>query len=297
MGGDGPRATPVYDGGRVYALGANGEFRALEAATGRTLWAKNILAENGAPNIQWGMAASPLVVDGKVIVLPGGPGNSVVAYDKLSGKKLWGALDDRAAYTAPVTAVFFGFRQLLVVTASRAVGLHVQTGELLWEFPWQTQYDVNATLPIISGHNSFILSAGYDHGSVRVGLRRSAQRLRPYLEWESKALKARFNNAVLFEDTVYGLDEGILVAMDAATGQRRWKAGRYGYGQLLLAEGHLIILTEHGELVLVRATPARHTELARFEAIDGKTWNVPAMADGHLIVRNTNEMASFKIAP
>lgn len=110
-------------------------------------------------------------------------------------------------------------------------------------------------------------------------------------------MKAKFNNVVLHEGVIYGLDEGILAAMDAATGKRLWKGGRYGYGQLLLAQGHLVVTTEQGEVVLVKANPARHEELARFSALDGKTWNVPALAEGRLLVRNTTEMACYRIAP
>ena len=137
LGGNGPRATPVWDDGRVYALGAQGELRCLESATGKLIWNKNILTENGASNLQWGMSASPLVVDGKVIVTPGGAhGNSVVAYDKLSGQRVWGSLDDQAAYDSPTLATVGGRRQLLVISARRVVGLTVEDGKLLWEYPW-----------------------------------------------------------------------------------------------------------------------------------------------------------------
>jgi outer membrane protein assembly factor BamB len=110
-------------------------------------------------------------------------------------------------------------------------------------------------------------------------------------------MKCKFNNAVLHGGVVYGLDEGILAAMDAETGQRKWKGGRYGYGQLLLAGGHLVVLTETGDVVLVRAAPERHEELAKFSALEGKTWNVPALANGLLLVRNTTDMACYRIAP
>jgi outer membrane protein assembly factor BamB len=83
--------------------------------------------------------------------------------------------------------------------------------------------------------------------------------------------------------------------VDARTGERRWKGGRYGFGQVLLADGHLIVLTERGDLVLVKATPEAHQEVASFSALSGKTWNNPAIADGRLIVRNQTEMASYDI--
>jgi outer membrane protein assembly factor BamB len=100
---------------------------------------------------------------------------------------------------------------------------------------------------------------------------------------------------VLHEGYVYGLDEGILSCVEVATGERKWKGGRYGYGQVLLASGHLLVTTDEGDIVLVKATPTAHTEVGRFTAVTGKTWNVPAMADGRLLVRNQTEMACYKL--
>jgi outer membrane protein assembly factor BamB len=113
--------------------------------------------------------------------------------------------------------------------------------------------------------------------------------------WRNIRMKNQFTSSVLHEGFIYGLDESILACLDAATGDVKWKGGRYGYGQVLLAGGHLVVLTEDGELVLVRAAPDRHQELARFPALEGKTWNHPAMSGGVLLVRNGSEMAAFDL--
>ena len=298
MGGPGPRTTPTWHEGELYALGAEGELRCLDANTGKVLWRKNILEDNGAGNLNWAMAASPLIVDDKVIVLPGGrPGRSVVAYHKLSGEPVWKALDDKQAYTAPMLVTLAGRRQVLVVSAERVMGLTVENGALLWDYPWRTSYDVNAAQPLIVGDNRFFISAGYGHGAAVAEVGRSGDRFTARTVWESNRMKNKFNSSVLHEGHVYGLDEAILACIDAETGEQKWKGGRYGYGQLLLADGHLVVITEQGDLVLVKATPDSHEELVRFSAIRGKTWNVPAMASGRLIVRNTREMACYRITP
>lgn len=297
MGGDGPRATPTWDEGRVYALGATGEFWCLDADTGKVLWGKNILTDNGAENLHWGMAASPLIVEEKVIVLPGGrSGQSVVAYDKRTGEPIWKALDDQQAYTSPMLVTLAGKRQLLVVSARRAMGLTVEDGTLLWDYPWSTDFDINVAQPILLGENRFFISAGYGHGAALVEVTGNGDSFAAQEVWKNIQMKNKFTSSVLHEGHIYGLDESILVCIDAETGQRRWKAGRYGYGQVMLASGHLIILTEAGDLVLVRATPEEHEELARFSALKGKTWNHPAISDGILLVRNTTEMAGYRIA-
>jgi outer membrane protein assembly factor BamB len=287
----------VWHEGRVYALGAEGELRCLDAATGKVVWNKNILADNGASNLPWGMAASPLIIDDKLIVLPGGAnGRSVVAYDRLSGNRIWSALDDKAAYAAPILAELAGRRQVLVMAAARAVGLAPEDGRLLWEYPWTTQHGINATEPVIVAPNRVFLSSGYGQGAAVVELTPDGERFKAAAVWSNNRMKTKFNGPVLHEGHIYGLDEGILACIDAQTGDLKWKGGRYGYGQLLLASGRLIVLAEDGDLVLVRATPERHDELSRFHAINGKTWNYPAIADGVLLVRNETQMAAFRIA-
>lgn len=298
MGGDGPRATPVWHEGKIYAQGAEGELRCLDAKTGQVLWRKNILEDNGAQNLQWGMANSPLIVDEKVIVTPGGrDGRSVVAYHKDTGARIWQSLDDKAAYTSPMLVTLGGQRQILVVTAARAVGLKPEDGSLLWEYPWTTAYDVNAAQPVLVGPNRFFISAGYGHGAAVVELVPKGPKFEAKTIWSNIRMKNKFNASVLHEGYIYGLDEGILACVEVETGNQMWKGGRYGYGQLVLAGGHLVVITETGDLVLVKATPERHEELARFSAISGKTWNHPAISDGILLVRNTTEMAAFRIAP
>jgi outer membrane protein assembly factor BamB len=296
MGGDGPRATPTWADGRVYALGAQGEFRSIDARTGQTVWRTNILEDAGAKNLQWGMSAAPLVVGNTVVVLPGGPnGQSVVAYDRQSGKRAWSALGDQQAYSSPVLTTLAGVPQILVFSASRMMGLSPDSGRVLWEHPWKTQFDINASQPLIIGDNRVFISTGYGTGAAVLELTPAGNSLSVREVWRNIRMKNQFSSSLLHEGFVYGLDESILACVDAATGDLKWKGGRYGYGQIMLASGHLIVLTEDGQLVLVQATPERHVEKARFAAIEGKTWNHPAMADGYLLVRNVAEMAGFNL--
>jgi outer membrane protein assembly factor BamB len=296
MGGEGPRATPTYHNGLVYSLGATGEFRVLDVASGKLQWSRNIVAENGAELVHWAMAASPLIVDDTVVVQPGGrKGASMVAYNRLTGKPVWKSLDDRQAYTTPMLVTLAGQRQILTVTAERAVGLRPEDGALLWDYPWTTEYDANAAMPLVVDQTHFFISAGYGHGAALVEVARAGEKFSARTVWKSIRMKNKFSASVLHEGYIYGLDEAILACLDAKTGELKWKGGRYGYGQLLLAQGHLLVTTESGEVALVEATPTAFTELARFQAIKGKTWNVPAISDGLLLVRNESEMACFRL--
>ena len=297
MGGDGPRATPTWEAGRLWVLGAEGDLRCFDAKTGKLNWSKNILTDNGASNLQWGMAAAPLIVDDKVVVLPGGrSGKSVVAYNKLTGAQVWKSLNDTQAYVSPMLVVLAGKRQILVETANRVVGLAVEDGSLLWETGWDTSMGINCSQPIVIDANRFFVSSGYGKGAALVEITSGGDGMTARKVWENSSMKNKFNSSVLYEGNVYGLDEGILTCVDVKTGDRLWKGGRYGYGQVILASGHLIVITDAGELVLVKATPDKHSEVSRFPALEGKTWNYPAIADGRLLVRNQTQMACFDLS-
>ena len=298
MGGPGPRATPTWHAGRLYALGATGRFVCLDAATGAVVWERNILADGGAANLPWAMSGAPLIVDDMVVVQPGGPrGWSVAAYDRLTGDVAWHVLDDVQGYTSPMLATLGGVRQIVVVSAERATGLRPDDGTLLWEYPWTVPVVPNIAQPLIINNTRLFLSAGYGKGAALVELTPTGDRFTAATVWETNRMKNKFSSSVLIDGYIYGLDESILACIDAATGELLWKGGRYGYGQLLAAGDHLVVLTERGDLVLVRATPDGHEEVAGFRAIEGKTWNVPAMAGGRILVRNARQMAAFDLSP
>lgn len=296
MGGDGPRATPTWHDGHLYALGANGHLARLSASDGKVVWERNILQDAAAENLTWGMSAAPLVTHGLVITLPGGRGGkSIVAYDQETGEVRWSALDDKAGYVSPQLETLAGREQLLIVSGERVLGASVEDGSLLWSHPWRTSYDANCAQPLVVDDHRVFVSSGYGHGAALLEVSESGGRFSVREVWSNLNMKNKFNPSVLMDGTVYGLDEGILAAIDVETGERLWKRGRYRYGQLLHASGHLIIVSEDGDLALVRASPEEYLEIARFESIPGKTWNVPALADGILLVRNQTEMAAYDL--
>ncbi len=296
LGGPGPRATPTWHDGKLYVLGATGEFYCLNAETGEPIWNLNILEDNNSDNIQWGMACAPLIVDDLVVVVPGGKnGNTVVAYDKETGEKQWGALDDGVEYSSPMLVNLLGKRQILQITKSRVVGLEPTTGELLWSYKWDTGRGIKIAQPIVVNDHRIFLSTGYGYGCDLIEISEGNDGIQVDHLWHNRLMKNKLSSSVLHEGHVYGLDEGILVCLNAETGDRVWKQGRYGHGQLLLANGVLIVLSERGELSLVKAVSDQYEEIKNLSAISGKTWNNPAISDGYLLVRNASEMACFEL--
>lgn len=295
-GGEGPRATPTWADGLVYALGGRGELRCLDAASGKLVWRTNILKDAGADNKRYGMAGSPLISGNAVIVQPGGKrGQSLAAYDRHTGKRLWSALDDETAYASPMQVTLAGVPQFLIVSASRVMGVSLDRHDVLWELPWETSHDANAAQPIVIGDRRVFYSSGYGSGAVVVELSKEGEKFAVREVWRNIRMKNRQSSSVLHAGFIYGLDEGILACIDASTGALKWKGGRYGHGQLLLARDHLVVITEEGDLVLVEAAPEKFREVAQLPALDGETWNVPAFADGILLVRNVKEVAAFDL--
>ena len=305
--GDGPRATPTLDNGRVYTLGGTGLLNCLDALSGQRIWQQQTLADPAKQNLLWGMSGSPLVVNDLVIVTPGGePGKAVMAFACRDGQLAWSAGDDPAAYASPALVQLAGQTQLLSFNGAGLRGFAVTDGQPLWLFPWVTQgkrQRVNVAQPIVvtpadasAANEGFVLvSSGYAMGMALVRVSVEADQWQVEEVWRSSALKSKMSNFVVHDGYIYGFDSGILTCLDLRDGHRIWKRGRYGHGQLLLVDGLLLIQCETGEVVLVEATPHGHQELASLDVISGKTWNHAALAGNVLVVRNDREAVALEL--
>lgn len=299
MGGIGPRATPTIADGRVYSLGAEGHLVCLDLVTGNEQWSTDILTDND--NLRWAMSGSPLVVENLVIVNPGAqrPGrDALVAYDKVSGKKVWGAGNTKAGYSSPMLATIAGEQMIVLLDGKELAGYSLD-GRKLWNTPWdRTNEDINVAQPLVYDDDRIFITSGYSIGSAMFQISKGPSwTVRELWRSENKPLRCRFTNPVAYGDTIYGLDEGILACIDARDGSLKWKDGRYRNGQLLRWENMLIVMAEYGDLVAVRAAPDGHQELGRVKgALRGeRSWNVPAMSNGRIYLRNDGEMACYDL--
>ena len=293
-GGAGPRATPTVHDGRVYAFGATGIVNALDAATGRPIWSRNAAADTGRTIPGWGFASSPLIVNDVVIIAVSG---QLAAYDAATGAARWKGPARGGGYSSPHLAAIDGVTQVVFLSGGGAMGVSPADGTLLWEHAWEPGASI-VQPGLIDG--DVLLSGGDTMGGI--GMRRLALSRGPGgwsadVRWSTRGLKPYFNDFVVHEGHAYGFDGTILAAIDLTDGTRKWKGGRYGAGQMVLLpeQDVLLVLSEEGELALVKATPAQFTELARVPAIEGKTWNHPVLVGDVLLVRNGEEMAAFRL--
>ncbi len=309
LGGIGPRSTPTISEGKVYSLGATGILNCLDGATGEPLWTHRLLddyhltPETDLQVVAWGRAASPLVVDGLVVVPAGGPADkpkvSLVAFDKTSGDKIWEAGDDQIAFASPTLATVSGVRQILSVNEKTVSGHDPETGKLFWSFPWEglSTQNANNSQPIAVDGNRVFVSKGYTGGSalVEVDCDDAGKWSTKPIWADSKSMKTKFTNAIVRDGYVYGLSDGTLECIQLADGKRRWKHGRYGHGQILGVGDLLLVQAESGEVFLVAIDPTAHRELSSLAALDGKTWNNPALYGRYLLVRNGEEAACYEL--
>lgn len=297
LGGLGPRTTPTIAGRRVVALGATGILECVDLRTGARIWSHHILEEHAAPLPEWGVAGSPLVHEGRVVVAAGGPGGrSLVAYDLATGSFLGGGGDAPAHYASPARATLAGHPQVLIFHALGVSGHDEDTLAELWRHPWKRGHP-HVCQPVAVGADRLLVSSGYGTGAELVRVTRSSGgSWTTETLWRSRHLKAKFTNLVVRDGFVYGLDDGILACVDLRTGRRRWKRGRYGHGQVLLVGDLLLVMAERGEVVLVEANPERHIEAGRIPVFERKTWNPPCLAGRYLLVRNDHEAACYRLA-
>jgi outer membrane protein assembly factor BamB len=297
-GGAGPRGTPALSNGRVYTHGATGIVNALDANTGAVVWSRNSSTDTGATLPGWGFTSSPLVVNDVVIVASSG---RLVAYDVATGTPRWNRRTNGGGYSSPQLVTIDGVDQVLLQTGGGATSVAPADGSTLWEHSWDT--GVAIVQPAVADENGVVLITGGDamggSGTRRLAVAHGSGGWTVEERWTSKGLKPYFNDYVVHKGHVFGFDNSILACIDLKDGARKWKGGRYGHGQMVLLPDQdlLLVLSEDGELALVKATPDQFTEVARFEkGIEGKTWNHPALAGDVLLVRNGEEMAAFRLS-
>jgi outer membrane protein assembly factor BamB len=293
-GGAGPRGTPTLSHGRVYTLGATGVLNALDAATGAVVWSRNAASDTGRKIPEWGIASSPLVVDDIVVVAVSG---TLAAYDLATGKPRWVGPKHGGSYSSPQLMTIDGVAQIVLLSAPGAVSVAPADGALLWEYSWEGGAIVQ---PAITADGGVLINAMSMMGGMatrRLAVTRGPGGWTVAERWTSNGLKPYYNDFVVHKGHAFGFDGNILACIDLEDGKRKWKGGRFGNGQLVLLPDQdvLLVTSEDGELALVSATPDKFTELARFPALDAKTWNHPVLVGDILLVRNGEEMAAFRL--
>jgi outer membrane protein assembly factor BamB len=300
MAGPGPRATPTFHDGKLYTQGATGLLQCLDAATGKPLWKRDIAADTDAKTPEWGFSASPFIHNGVVITFTGaGSGKSIAAYQTDTGKPVWTGGDAKVSYGSLQLSKVDGVEQLLITSDSGLTGFDPASGKQLWHHDWSVPGMARVVQPTQVGDADFLIGTSFGFGTRRVHVKKDADQWTTEEVWTSRAMKPYYNDQVAHKGHIFGFDNAYLACINAADGKLAWKERGYGNGQILLLPDQdlLLIVSEKGEVALIEATPEGHKQRGKFQAIKGKTWNHPVIANGKLFVRNGEEMACFALEP
>lgn len=281
--GGGSSGTPTIDAGLVYTVSKRGHVHCLDATTGAVKWAKNLAEETKSKMPTWGFASS-VFIDGQRAVI--NMGTHGVAFDKTTGRVLWTTGTAESGYATPVPFEQGGQRLYLIFAARDLVAVRADTGAKVWSHRWKTSYDVNSADPVVLAPNLIFLGSGYERGSALLDVSGS----QPKVVWENKNLRPMLNAPVALGDHLYGIDgntgKAQLRCVEARSGEVVWTFPDTGHGALTAANGHLIVISENGELLIGRASPQPFAPLARAQVSGGTFWTVPVLAQGRLYLRN-----------
>ena len=310
MGGLGPRATPTIHQGKVFSQSALGVVSCVKLKTGELVWQQDLLKLAGISQeaseiaITWGRSGSPLVFDNQVVVPFGGKAGAadlktLICFDLNTGNVLWTGGDQQISYSSPALLTLRGVRQIVSVNEGSATGHDPKNGNVLWSTPWPSRSNGEAcsSQPVAVDDHRLLLGRGYALGSKMIEVQFSNSNRENALDptnwkvdtvWAShKVLKTKFTSAIPYNGLLYGLSDGVLECIDPKDGARIWRGKRYGHGQAIIVNGHILVTSEEGRIALIPATESsRGKPIAEMPVLDGITWNVPVVAGPYLLIRN-----------
>jgi outer membrane protein assembly factor BamB len=292
--GSGPRATPTFDGDRLFAFGASGDLSALDAASGKRLWHVNVLSKFRGSNISWGLSESPLVLSDRILINAGGP---IVALRKSDGSEIWKTDGrDNAGYSSAILHELGGIREAIFFTHARVTGIDVNEGRRLWSYEAVANDVANIATPIVRGNRVFV-SSDYGTGAALLELTAADGGIRAKQVYFTRDMRNHHASSVLVGDHLYGFSSAILTAMNFDTGQVAWRDRSVGKGSLVFADDRLYLFGENGTVGLAEANPTAYREHGRFQIRTGNlpTWSHPVVSGGKLFLRDQNSVYAYDV--
>lgn len=287
--GDGARSTPCADENLIYCLSGNGKLSAHQKADGGLLWQRDLIKEFGSTRPRWGYSSSPLLVGGQLVMEVGGDeGRAFMAFDKHTGKTIWGSGKGAAAYSSPLITEVGGQQQILFLNG-RTLYSYTAEGDTLWTYT--LPIGGLTAIPVFIGPDKIFLSGVRTPAFVilRIEPDRAVEVI------NGTTMKNDFSSCVYHEGYIYGFHVAALRCISAETGETKWTKRGFGKGSLILVGDHLVVLSDQGKLICVETNPDAYTESGNFQALTGKSWTAPSFADGKIYVRNHTEMACYQL--
>lgn len=287
--GNGPRSTPAMDEQSLYCFSSFGKLVAVSKKDGKIIWTKDFVAEYGSQFPRWGFSSSPIIVDGMLVIETGGKDKKAfTAFNKETGDVIWTKGEGESSYCSPTVATIDGVKQIVFANGNTLYSFNT-AGDTLWTF---TMPLGNPTaVPLFIAPNKFFESYISRVGGFIVEINDG----KPSQIAAATDLKNHWSSSVYFEDHIYGFDNATLKCVSTDSLSTKWVKRGLGKGSLILADKKLYVLSDKGKLVMVDTKADVYTQLAEFQAIEGKSWTAPSIANGRIYVRNLTEMACYKL--
>lgn len=297
--GTGPRSTPTFHNGKVYSVGGTGIVTCLNAEDGTLVWKRNLSEDCSTPVATWGFSTSPMLQDDKCFLLGGGMSvnsKDTICYDAQSGKIRWAALGKGETYSSPQAVELCNEKQVVLSVGSDTIGRRIKDGKERWRI--NSGGTGNTMLqPLQVGKDQLLIASGEGSGTILVDIKHNGDTWDATTKWSSTRLRPDFNDVVAVDSMILGLTKGLLTCIDSATGEMLWKKFRFGGGQLIgLPNQHcVLVLSETGELSLIRVGRTEPNLLTSWQGIQGKTWNHPVLVKNRVYCRSAEEIACYEL--
>lgn len=298
--GAGPHATPLIAGNKLIVAGSRREFFALDKNSGKVLWSHDFMKEYGAPEIDRGMANSPLLFNNTVLIPIGGKGQALGAFNPDSGALLWKAGDVQYSPASPVLITVDGQQQVVLFGGDRIAGLDPANGGTLWTHPHRTDWGLNISNPVWTPADHLLLfSSAYGTGSRALELRQSGGKTTVKERWAVNRVRVHIGTIIRLGDTAYmssgDFGPAFLTAVNTRDGSILWQDRAFARAQMLHADGKLILLDEDGTLGIATVSPQGMTVLSRVQILENRAWTPPTLIGRTLYVRDRKTIAAYEL--
>lgn len=291
--GNGPRSTPTVFDDALYVLDSNGNFAALASADGKLRWTVNLTEEFGSQLPTFGFSSSPVVIGDAVLLQVGGTeGRSFAAFDRTSGKVAWSFGEGPAGYSSSLPVTIQGVEQFVAIANQKVHSLNAD-GKELWSHVWPP--GESHSMPLFLPPDRIFASGTEGIGAAMLKVQKTEDGFAVEELWNTPLMRNHFSSSVVHAEHIYGFDNATLKCISAADAHLAWAKRGFGKGSLILADDKLIVLSDRGQLLLIKADPASYQQLGSVQALDDRSWTSPTLSGGRLYLRNNTEIVAYDV--
>ncbi|MGE5837780.1 MAG: PQQ-binding-like beta-propeller repeat protein [Acidobacteriota bacterium] len=299
--GNGPYATPLVVGDRVFTAGVAGRLQCLDKKTGKLLWTQQLWSDLHGSQLMYGYASSPIAFRDTVIVPVGGRGKALMAFQQADGKVVWSKNDFGNVYSSPVLISVGGLEQLAAVMDGAVIGVNPHNGDLQWQVPFQAEYSIAVASPVWGPDNLLFVSAEYNAGTKVIELQRTGQATKSTELWSSNRLRLHHGNAMRIGEAIYFSSGGkgsqaILSAVNARTGKIYWQERSIEKATFVWADRKLITLDQDGNLMIAHPSTEGFKISAKAKLLEHLSWTPPTLVGSRLYIRDRRTMMAVDLS-